>query len=219
MDAATLQARINAGNGKAAARLGFSFDVYRPASDTANPIVPGNKITTLPAAFASTGTGFNFEKPSLYTNPVFNGLFDATLVRVGDYLVNVAHGTYFVAQLADIVPHVAVQCNRIITVLSPGTSKTYGAQSPYSGTTPATETQVLTSYPASLIFDARGKASDVKLPLDLPAPNYQILAPVTLAADLRSGMIINDDNNRRYIISATEDSPMGWRIWAQQAVT
>ena len=219
MDAATLQNRIYSGYGKAAKRIGYAFGVYRPTSATANPIQPGNLITTLLATFTVSGIGFNFEKPSAYKNPLFNGLFDATLVLPGDYMVNATHGTYFVASLPDQVPPLCVQCDRVISIKAPGPAKTFGAQTAYSGSTLANEVAVMSLYPASILLDARGRSTEVALPMDLPAPFFQILLPAIAGVDVRSGMAISDDQGRRYIISAAENSFLGWRISAQQAVT
>lgn len=219
MDAATLQTRINTGTGKAAQRVGYTFSLYRPVDPDTNPIVPWNLITTLPASFTITGTGFNFEKPMTYKSPLFNGLFDATLVDIGDYFVSPTHGTYFVAGMQDLAPPLCVLCNRTVSFVAPGPAKTFGAQAAYSGTTAANEQPVVTTWPASVLFDARGRTNEIALPLDLPSPFFSILIPALPGIDIRAGMVMNDDQSRRYVVAAAENSPLGWRISAQQAQT
>lgn len=219
MDAATLQDRIYAGYGRAAKRTGYSFEIHRPASALSAPIVAPTLIATIPANFLVYGSKFQFEKQSSYKQPTYNGLFDARLCRVGDYLYNATHGAYFIAGLAEQVPPLCVGCNRTVSITKPGPAKGFGAQAAYSGADPAVDLAVLTLWPASIIYDARGREHEQDLPLDLRNPFFTILLPVTLGVDIRSGMIVTDDQGRRYIIGAAENSPLGWRISSQQAMT
>lgn len=217
MDAATIQKKINAGYGKAAARVGFAFQQWRPTS-SANPTTAGNNIGALNASFTVKGATFNFTQPAAYKDVLFNGLFDASQTQVGDYLVG-ANDTYFIAQQQDLLPPLCVRCNRIVSVWAPGPSKVFGADSNYGGTTPASESAVMTAWPASIMFDARGRVTEVGLPTDLPSPFFQILLPAWGAVDVRSSRFVSDDLGRRYTIAAAERSPLGWRLSAQQAVT
>lgn len=217
MDAATIQAKINAGYGKAAARVGFTFQQWRPTS-AANPTTSGQNVGALNASFTVTGATFNFTLPAAYKDVLFKGLFDASQTQVGDYLVG-ANDTYFIAQRQDLLPPLCVRCNRVVTVYAPGPSKVFGADSNYGGTAPASETALMASWPASIMFDARGRATEVGLPTDLPSPFFQILLPAWSDVDVRSSCFVVDDLTRRYTIAAAERSPLGWRLSAQQAVT
>lgn len=220
MDAAAIQAKVYAGYGKAASRVGFTFAIYRPTADAQSPITPGNKIGSVPAAFTQTGSGFNFEKPGVDKNALYNGLFDATTVAVGDYLVCDGQPIYFVAQLQHIAPPLCVRCNRAVTVVAPGPAVSgFGKQAPYAGSTAANEQPEVGGWPASILLEARGRQNEVALPLDSPSPFFAILLPPTLTTDVRSGMTVRDDNGRRYLIAGSELSDYGWRLTAQQAVT
>jgi hypothetical protein len=219
MDAATLQSRIWKGYGRAALRIGYSFELHRPASQYRTPIEPASKIATLPANFTVYAAGFSFQMQSSYKRPTYNGLFDATLAKVGDYLFNAAHGTYFIAGLAEQVPPLCVGCDRIVTITTAGPPKGFGAQAAYSGADPAKDSQILVNWPASIIYDARGRANEQALPLDLPSPFFMMLLPVTPGVDIRGGMIVTDDHDRRYIIGAAENSSLGWRCSIEQVAT
>lgn len=218
MDAATIQQKVWAGYGAAAGRVGAVFGQYRP-SGPQTPLGTANQIGSLNAAFTVAPSGFDFERAPAHRNAIFNGLFDAAGVAVGDYLVGPGGVTYFVAGLAPLTPPLCVLCNRVLTVHTPGPSGTFGVQAAYQGTAPANETATMTAWPANLLFDARGRATEVGLPLDLPSPFYSILMPALADVDVRTGMILTDDQARRYVVSASERSAFGWRLFAQQAVT
>lgn len=219
MDAAGIQAKVYAGYAKAAQYVGLSFKQYRGGNgaDVLGPIGMAPKAT-LTASFTPAASTFNFGKGPTHKDTFFNTLIDGSQTQVGDYLVGAAD-TYFICSQQPLLPIVSVRCNRVLTISAPGPSKTYGAQSAYSGTTPANETPVMAGWPASLLFDARGRAAEVGLPLDLPSPFYVILMPAWPETDVRTGYVITDDQDRRYIVSATELTPLGWRIFAQQAIT
>ncbi|MDV6320676.1 hypothetical protein, partial [Chromohalobacter sp. HP20-39] len=81
MDAAKLQAKIYAGYAKSAKRIGYVYDVYRPAS-TANPLT--NKVASLNASF--NAQDWTYTKPNLPDKPYWYCLIDGRLTQVGDYL-------------------------------------------------------------------------------------------------------------------------------------
>lgn len=220
MDAARLQSKVYSGYGKAAQRIGYAFTVYRP-QDGSNPIVGGNIVgVPVNASFTPRAAGFNFQITSDYKNALFHGLFDATSINVGDYLSSGGHGIYFVISKADILPVLCVQCNNIITVsrtMAPSGAGVVG----YIGATSDDQEPLMTSWPASVIYDARGKNSGAQLPLDDVKPYFDILLPALAGVDIRTSDIITDSNNpaRRYLVTASERSALGWRIVAQLAVT
>lgn len=220
MDAARLQTKVYSGYAKAALRIGYTFTIYRPLAAT-GPIVSGNIVgSPLNATFTPRSTGFKFEITSDYKQPLFHGMFDATSVNVGDYLFNASQGTYFVIAKPDIAPNLCVQCNNTVSVARPQQPAGFGVE-PYIGATPATEVTVLTSWPASVIYDARGRNTGAALPMDEVNPYFTVLLPAFDGADIRSSDIITDSNApsvRRYIVTSAERSPLGWRIVAQNAV-
>ena len=224
MDAATLQAKIYSGFGKAAQRTGFSFDLYRPTAPRNSPPTPNfalsplNKIGSLPASFTPGSSGHNFEKASGYKDPMWIGLFDGSLTHPGDYLVNADHGTYFVAAMQDMLPILCVNCGHMLDVVRPPVSTAVGTLG-YGGMTAENETRVMTQWPGSVVYTQRGRTSEVGLPMDLPSPFFTILLPAYPGIIIRTGDVIKDDAEVRYVASSCELSALGWRLSCQAAVT
>lgn len=220
MDAARLQAKVYAGYGKSAQRIGYAFTVYRPT--TSSPaIAPGNIVgSPINATFTPRSSGFKFDITSDYTKPLFHGMFDATNVQVGDYLTAAGHGTYFVIEKPDQAPLLCVQCNNVVSIIRAASSSSPGKQ-PYMGVSPSTETTILSSWPASVIYDARGRSSGAQLPMDEMNPYFFVLLPALAGLDIRPSDIITDANSpaRHYIVASSEKSPLGWRINAHYVVT
>lgn len=215
MDAATLQARIYKGYSKAALRIGFDTDLYRPTTAN-NPISGINKLRTFPASFNSED--MTYGKPNKYGHPTWYGLFDGTLTQVGDYLVNVQDGTYFIAAQQTALPVLLVQCNRIIKIARPQQQAGVGALG-YGGDTDSNETVLMTSWPCSLLQGTKGERGAVNLPGDVRDPWWALLLPSFSGVTLRSGDIVKDDLSRRYVISSAELSDLGWRCTCAQAQT
>jgi len=219
MDAATIQGKIDAGYAKAAIRVGYSFSIYRPTGPT-NPTAGGNLIGSINAAFNAGQVGFTFSRAPAQKDALFTALLDGTQVHVGDYLIGGPNTeTFYIANKPPLQPILAVKCNRTLSVSTPGPSEPFGAQAAYRGSTPATRTAVMSGWPANLLFDARGRATEVGLPLDLPSPFYTVMMPAWPGVDVRTGMYLDDDLGRQYIVSASELTALGWRIFAQLAVT
>lgn len=215
MDAATLQSRIYSGYAKAASRVGFSADQYRPTS-ASNPIAAGNKLRSLPASFNAEDMAYG--KPNKYGKATWYGLFDGSLTQVGDYLVNTQDGTFFIAAQQTALPILLVNCNRTINVLRPQQQTGVGAVG-YGGNTDATETALMTAWPASVLQGTKGEKGDVSLPGDVRNPWWAILLPHYAGVTLRSADIVTDDLARRYVISSAELTDLGWRLTAMQVQT
>lgn len=217
MDAATIQSRVYAGYASAAGRLGGSFDIYRPTG-ALNPLADANLIGEALAVFTVAEIGYDFERAASYKDVLFDAIVDGRQTQVGDYLVSEGQGTFFVAAQQPLLPILCVRCNHTLTISAPGPSASYGAQSGYGGTDPGNETPVIGGWPASVIFDARGRAVEVGLPTDLPSAYFVILVPAAFQ-DIRSSQFVTDEHGRRYTIGASEQTALGWRVFAQQAVT
>lgn len=213
MDAATLQARIYAGYGKAALRIGYNADQYRPVSASA-PI--GTKLATFPASF--NAEDMKYGKPNKYGHQTWYGVFDGRLTQVGDYLKNTQNGTFFIAAQQTALPILCIECNAVISILRPQQQAGVGALG-YGGDTDANETPLMTSWPASVLQGGKGERSTVGLPGDEKNPQWSVLLPSFAGVTLRSGDIIKDDLSRRMIIISAEKTDLGWRIVAQQEQT
>jgi hypothetical protein len=223
MDGVLLQSKVWMGYAKSAQRVGLDFDVYRPTS-AANPIVTGTKIATVKAAFTvHSSSDFNFSKPSDYKGPLFHALVDGNQVRVGDYLKSAAtvDGPYFIASMDPIVPILAVNTNRIVTVLRPGGAAKSIGLSGYGGTVASTgdanELALMTAWPASVLEGARGVGGG-ELPADAGAGMWRVLMPSWSGVLITPGSVIADDIGRRLIVRQAELTDLGWNIQAVQAL-
>src|ERR1700722_10498415 len=104
MDAATIQARIYGGYGKAASFIGQTYSVYR-ANSASNPTAGGNLVTTLPVSL--NAEDMKYGKPNKYGKATWYALLDGSRTRVGDYLVGPG-GTFFIAAMQLLLPILAV---------------------------------------------------------------------------------------------------------------
>lgn len=209
MNGLKLQAKIYKGYGLAAKRIGFPYDVHRPA-DPLHPI--GAALATLPASFNQE---FSYRRPNKYGVATWMGIFDASACLVGDYLIG-RQGTFFIAAMQDTLPLFMVQTNRVVSVLRVGMDSGVG-QIGYGGATAANEVPMLSGWPASVLQGTKGERNEVLLPGDVRTPWWLILLPAWPGVVLRTSDVISDDLNRRYIVSSAELTDMGWRITAMQA--
>lgn len=214
MDAIKIQQKIYAGYGKAAKRIGPSYDLYRPSS-AANPLALVNKIATLPASF--NAEDMTYSRPNKYGKPTWFCLVDGNQTKVGDYLVN-ADKTYFIAAMQQTLPILAVECNRTINVFRPQ-QQTANGLNPYGGTIDSNQTELMTAWPASILQGSKGDKEGAALPGDVRLPWWVILLPAASGTMLLTADIVTDDINRRYIISSAELTDLGWRMTAMQAQT
>lgn len=215
MDAATLQERIYRGYARAAQRIGYMADLYRPTS-AHYPLASINKLRSIPASY--NPEDMKYGKPNKYGHPTWFGLFDGSLTQVGDYLTNAQDGTYFIAAQPTSLPILLVQTNRTINVMRPQQQAGLGAVG-YGGDTDSNETSLMTAWPASVLEGSKGDKGEISLPGDTRAPWWSILLPHWPGVSLRSGDIVTDDLARRYVISSAELTDLGWRITAAQAQT
>lgn len=213
MDAAKLQKKVYAGYGKAALRIGPLFSLYRPSSPI-NPFQYG-PVASLNASF--NAEDMKYGRPNKYGKPTWFCLVDGTQTQVGDYLINDTQ-TFFIAAMQPILPILAVDCNRTINVLRPQQQTGLGAVG-YGGDTDENETPLMTGWPASVLQGTKGEKGEVNLPGDVRNPWWQMLFPAFQDVNLRTGDIITDDLQRRYIVSSAEKTDLGWRLTSQQAQT
>lgn len=214
MDSATLQNRIYRGYGQAAKRIGPVYSLYRPTS-ALNPLASSNLLGSLNASF--NAEDMSYGRPNKYAKPTWFCLVDGTVTQVGDYLVNNGK-TFFIAAMQTTLPILAVDCNRIINVNRPAQQVGAGVVG-YGGNTAATETPLLTAWPASVLQGTKGEKNEVNLPGDVRNPWWQILFPAFPGVTLHTADVITDELSRRYIISSAEKSDLGWRCTAMQAQT
>ena len=204
MDIVALQDRIARGMSVAARKLGSVCIVYRPRSIN-RPIDDGNQIIKLFAAFKPGGSvGFG----SAHFQPLWRGVFDASHTRPGDYIVGV-DGVYFVAmqQSAGLVQ--CVLTNRKITIVRPSLS----SQGGYSGLYASDGQAVIVGWPVALFEDGSNPRS-VKAGTS-SLGGWTALLPLLPAAPQLAD-VMTDDAGGTYIITAAEQSSIGWRLLARQ---
>lgn len=224
MDGPTLQGKVYGGYAKAALRVGLPYGIYRPTI-AASPLASGNLISTTNAAFTvHSSSGFNFDKPRDYEKATFHALLDGTQTKVGDFLVSAGNpGPFFIAGMDPLVPLLAILCNRVVTVATPGPSGfTPGYSATYAGTIGApsqtNEAPIVTAWPAAILQGARS-VSDKILPGDVGRGMWTVLLSAYPGASIRGGDIISDDIGNRYVVRTSELTSLGWRLAAQQAQT
>jgi hypothetical protein len=189
---ARIQSKINKGNGIAAKYLGAPFTQYRP-TDPLDPL--GNPIGSLISDF-DADPAFSHRAPGKYDNAIFYGLFDATYVRRGDYLVGPNRETYFVAGIEPNKPIMCVKCNRSAGFMRPNPNPA-GDQF-YGGDLRGAETTILAGWPISQLQGTKGERGQANLP-----------------GDVR----MSDDIGRFWTISSAELTDLGWRLTAVLAET
>ena len=124
MNSATLQSKIYQGYGKAALRIGSLNTVSRATS----AILPmGSTIESIFASF--NAEDMKYQRPNKYGKPLWWGVFDGTLTKVGDFLSG-PQGIFFVAEMQLTLPILMVECNRVLNVLRPQQESGAGALAP-----------------------------------------------------------------------------------------
>ncbi|SCU75526.1 conserved hypothetical protein [Cupriavidus necator] len=210
MDAAKLQDKIYAGYAKAAKRIGYVYDVYRPAA-AANPLT--NKVTSLNASFSAQE--WTYTRPSLPDKPFWYCLIDGRLTQLGDYLVRGGQ-IYFIGGIQDNLPIVAVECNRRIWVTRPPAQTVVGNVG-YSGLCAGNDEFVLGSpggaggWPCAELFGGRTRSHE-SLPASGDEHGFRIWLPVSVPIVLASGDIVIDDLGRRFSVGGAERSEQMWRL-------
>jgi hypothetical protein len=213
MDAAGIQAKINRGYGIAARYLGAPFKQYRP-TDPMNPL--GNLLGTVMADF-DIDPAFSHKAPSKYGNPIYYGLFDATSVVPGDYLVG-TDSTFAVVGMEPNKPPICISCNRTVDFIRPQPAPIgpdfYGGDQRGGGEVP-----LMSGWPASELQGIRGEKGPNPLPGDTRMPWTAILVPAFAGVTLEASDRMSDDIGRFWTLSSTELTNLGWRITAILADT
>ena len=213
---AAIQGHIWRGYAKAAQRIGADYQFYRPASGA----FPGSAIAMLPVSL--NAEDMKYGRPNKYGKPTWFALVDATGLRAGDYFVG-PQGTFFLAAIQPLLPILAVECNRTVSLSRVQAPSGVGAQG-YSGMTARNEIAYASGVPCSILQGTKGEKGDAGLPGDTRLPWWSILMPASADASLDGspvnyGDLITDDLGRRYTVSSTELTDLGYRLTAALAVS
>jgi hypothetical protein len=217
MDGLTIQARINAGRGKAALRIGLDCKQYRPVTSSA-PL--GNLLGTIKAAFNAGDS--TYRGANLPGDAIWYGDFDGNVTLPGDYLVRNLDGqAFYIAAQQPLLPMICVECNRRIVITRQAKASTVGNVG-YVGATQANETAILGTsgalWPASVLFGGKQQVA-LGLPQDARQTGWRILLPPSATAVIESGDFATDDLGRRYRIDGAELTDLGWRMNCAEAHT
>lgn len=214
MDGTKIQAKIYAGRGKAAIRIGLPCNQYRPLSAGA-PLA--NLIGIINAAFNAGDS--KYLVPNLPGDPIWYADLDGRLTQPGDYLVRASDGaTWFVSAQQQLLPIVAVECNRLVRITRQEPVTTIGAVG-YGGNTKGNEVDVLGApsalWPASILQGGR-KQAGVNLPAGTAQAGWKIALPPSVPITIMAADILTDDLGRRYVIDGAELTDMGWRLTSNE---
>lgn len=219
--ASATQKRLWKDYGRVAKKQGVVTEVFRP-TNVLNPFVD-SKITEIPVVFTNN---YNSTKPDRYGVGLIFGIFDATGIKEGDYLVtqhsidseDEKKDAYFVASVSMNKPLLLVKAPRTISVnRATGPTGALGGvkgKLGYSGSTRETESVLMANYRASILQGTKGEINPVDLPLDMRMPWWIILLPAFPGVIIDTGDFIRDDLGRKYVVSSPELTDLGWRISA-----
>lgn len=214
MDELRLQDRISWGLNRAARSIGTFTDAYRPSGKT-DPLHPTNRFLRLRAAFCNVLGGF--ERANTYDHPLWNGIFDAAYTRVGDYLVQQS-GTWFIASQQTLMPILCVHADRIVS-FTRAAAPTVSGVNTYGGVTAATNTPLLTNWPASVRASSPAGIPSADLPGDSSVSHWTVLLPGVSHVALQFSDLMTDDLGRNAVVSSAELTNLGWRLAVKQAAT
>ena len=214
MNGQKLQDRLHLGLGLSARHIGQSANAFRPKGPF-NPVSSQNRFLRLPAAFLSTkGNG---GRTNVYGEVLWQGIFDASYTRPGDYLV-LETGTFFVASQAPLLPILCVKTNRIISIVRPN-MQTSTASNSYGGYTSGSSVTLMERWPSSVLGETGSSSSTTGLPTNQAVPYWNILLPISGSVILSPGDLITDDLDRTAVITGAELTDLGWRLSAKMATT
>jgi len=214
MDESRLQDRISWGLNVAARSIGAPTDAYRPSS-VLEPLRSTNRFLRLHAAFSNVHGGF--ERPNTYDHPLWNGILDSAYTRVGDYLVQKS-GTWFIAAQQSLMPVLCVRADRIVSFTRPAAPTSSGVNT-YGGVTTATNTPLLTNWPASVRAAALAGTPSADLPGGSSVSHWTVLLPAQPGVVLLVSDLMIDDLGRNAVVSSAELTNLGWRLSVKQAAT
>jgi len=205
----TLSARVWHGLGMAARATGEATDAYRPL-DTADPLRLTNRYLRLPAAF--NRPHIRVVRAGGYGEALWEGVFDATYTRPGDYLLRADGAIWFVAAQLPMQAPLCVRTLRRLSFLSAG-------EASYGGVTSGTASSVLTGWPAAMATsDAKGQI-ELATTTTLPQALWSVLLPPLDWLALAPGDTMTDDLGRSGVVDSAECTELGWRLVVRQSAS
>jgi hypothetical protein len=213
MPQSRLSNRIWRGLGTAARAIGARVDAYRPL-DGGDPLRPENRFLRLPASFMPPS--IKRVRPGGYGEALWEGVFDASCTRPGDFLVGEDGAIWFVATQP---PTHAPQCVRALRRLSfsrPSGPVAAGANL-YGGVVRSTAAGVLAGWPAAMfVADGVGQNA-LATATDIQQGVWSVLLPPQEWLGLLAGDAMTDDLGRCGVVETADYTEMGWRLLVRQS--
>lgn len=208
-----LDAVFDLGYAQTAAVLGSPYEQWR-SNGWDDMMGPSILVATIKAWLTTDAKLMGTAQPQP-GKPNWYGAFDRVGVNSGDYLIG-RYGTFFVSSLAYPAPPSLVWCNHKVSIARANDVIQAGSTGTYSGSAVNDAKPFMVNWAAGIYNGgSRMSPTAMSLPSDAKLPSMLILLPVT-APPIRFNDIITDETGTRYTASATELSPLGWRITAEQ---
>jgi hypothetical protein len=211
MSGAMIQQRVWKGYRKAAAKLGFPHQHYRPFGPE-SPLAPVSFLGEV-LAVMDARPGYNFNRPAQHDDAFRYALVDGAAVQVADYLVG-PQETVFVAGLPALQPLVCIACNAILTMRRASAEDDFGSvDAPPGPMETGAERVMWTGWPASMLHSGLIGGDETALPGDAPPAAFMVLMPRVPDVDPpRAGDVVTDERNRRFAVVWHEAAHLGWRM-------
>jgi len=214
MDGLKLADRLAYGAGCAARRVGFLHDAYRP-NGPVPPIDLANRFLRLCVGYVLPGGSVG--APAGFGVPFRQAWADWSYLQVGDYLAG-PEGVVFVATIEPPKPMLVVMTNSVVSLARPAPPVLAGLN-PYGAVLPASETVLLSCFPASLLVGGIDDRTRAGLPDDTKVPGFTALLPAIDSVQPHVADILSNDCGERFVTTAVERLNGVWRLSAVQAVS
>ena len=224
MNGASLQDRLNAGAGRAAARIGLPCDLFRP-QDLFDPGADVSESPTDQTRFrlrlntVFLPLGGRLRRPVPANDPLWELLLDAAYTRPGDILIRrTDRAVFFIAAQQPLLPVLGVFAPRRVTIRRPASASVAGVNL-YGGTVTALDTLLARDWPASILADGSTGNGLASIPAETNPGMWQVLLPPSLRISLLTTDTIIDDQGRSGVIATIEPTDLGTRLTVKQAST
>ncbi len=214
MDGRRLADRLAHGAGRAARRVGYEHEVFRPDGPEP-PLDPARLVLRAHVAFVLPGGSVG--APSPLGNPYRQAWADWSYLRVGDYLAG-PEGVAFIAAIEPPKPMLVVMANATATLVRPAAPVATGLN-PYGAILPQTETVLMAGFPASLLVGGMGDRTKVGLPDDSRIPGFVGLVPAVAGVVPAVADLLVNERDERFAIASVERVGGVWRLSLIQAVS
>ena len=224
MNGLSVQDRLNAGAGRAAARIGLPCDLYRPqnlafsdADPEESPTDQSHFRLRINAVFLPLGG--KLRRPVPANDPLWELAIDAAYTRPGDILIRRNDkAVFFIAAQQPLLPVMAVHAPRRVTIRRPNTANVAGVNL-YGGTVASLDTVLARDWPASILAAGSQGTGLASIPAETNPGMWQVLLPPSLRLELLTTDTVADDLGRHGVIASIETTDLGTRLTVQQAST